>query len=305
MAKAELSSIVASDVAKRTIYVDPSLLIFEGNPRFDQGDLGEIEQSMITEGFYPHKPLLVKRVGEKLRVVDGGRRGTAVQNLLKKGHTFPDGIPVAVADKNLTEAQLRVMAYTANNSKSFLPLEEAALFKKMRDGDEGVTGSGMTIKQIHERTGKSTVHINKALALIESDASVQEAVKDGSVSATLGKAVAVKARGDKAKQKELIDRAKQSGKKGQKALAEEVERTQGRRRLNKPQVLKALGPAQIGELEAKQSLKFANAFKSLGYESMEAVRLEISKDDSLTLAFLMGTALALQAVRGNKVNLEV
>lgn len=296
--------IIASDVAKRTVYAQPSQVTRKKgfNPRFDFGDIKGLEDLIVAQGFHPHKPLLVKRVGpDAFELVDGDRRLTAVENLIKKGHQFPEGIPLAIVAKDTDEAGLLLMAYTANEgSKTFNPLEEANTFKRLRDECK------LTLKQIQERTGKSGTHINKALALLEADSSVTQAVEDGSVSATLAKQIAVKAKGDKGKQKEMVAKAQAGGKQGKKAVKEEAERMT-RRRPNgvKPVVIKPLGQAQMEELEAKMSALFSKAFKSLGYESMEAVRVEISKDDSLSLAYLMGTAQALQAALGHKIKLEV
>ena len=290
-------TISAGEVSKRTIYEDPALVKRKPgfNPRFDFGEIKELMDSMRATGFHPHKPLLVKRVDGAFELVDGDRRLTAVEKLLQEGFTFPDGIPLAIADKNLTETDLLVMAYTANGGKPFLPLEEAAAFKRMVDG-------GLSKKEVCERTGRSHMHVHQALALINADDSVKEAVAKGEISATLGKTIAAKNKGNAAKQKELVTKAKGS-KSGKKVVEEETRRTLRRPQSSK-QPIKPLGKAQLEELQAKYTGKFNRMLKSLGYDSLEAFRVEVSKDDSLALAFQMGIMIALEGSLGAKVKWE-
>lgn len=297
-----------SAITKRPINVQPHQIRRKPgfNPRFDFGDLSEIKGSMIAEGFHAHKPLLVQRTGEKtpdgldsFYLVDGDRRFTSVEQLLNEGFTFPEGIPVAVADKSLSDLDLRVMAYASNTGKPFLPLEEAKLIKQMRDED------GLTIKEICKRLAKHPPQIQAALALVDADESVKEAVATGKVGATLGRKIAQKAKGDKAKQKELIEKATK-GKQGKKAVAEEVERTTSagaRRRLNQPEKAKPLGPAQLAELKDKLYAAFSEAGAAVGMADLDVMRAAASKDSNLAAAFQLGAYLATTAALGEKVNL--
>jgi ParB/RepB/Spo0J family partition protein len=300
-----------SGIVKRTnfYYADPARIRIqkdgEGkrNARFDLGDLEADLGSMRTDGFYAHKPLLVVRVTDSpdydFEVVDGERRMTYVQHLLKKGHVFEGGIPVVLEDKKSTEADMLVKMLTANTGKAFLPLEEAAAYKKMRD-------LGMTIKQICERTGKHPPQVNAALALLHADDSVVDAVKSGKIGSTLAKQISVKAKGDKAKQKELVEKAT-SSKQAKNLVKEEVERLESRRRprLNKPQKLKPLGCHQIVQLETETYERLVKFLEIAGLSDLDQLNNLAVDDPAVAAAFLAGKHSALREVQGHQCSLPV
>lgn len=297
-------------IAKRPINVQPHQIRRKPgfNPRFDFGDLSEIKGSMKVEGFHSHKPLLVQRTGEKtpdgldlFDLVDGDRRFTSVEQLLKEGFSFSEGIPVCVADKSLSDLDLRVMAYASNTGKPFLPLEEAKLIKQLRDED------GLTIKEICRRLAKHPPQIQAALALVDADESVKEAVATGKVGATLAREIAQKAKGDKKKQKELVEKASKGGR-AKDAVREEVKRIQGaqsRRRLNAPEKVKPLGGAQLEEQQTKLYEQFVEAASAEGLGDLDAMLAACSKDGKLSAAFYLGAYLATQAARGEKVKISL
>lgn len=297
-------------IAKRPINVQPDQIRRKPgfNPRFDFGDLSEIKGSMKVEGFHAHKPLLVQRTGDKLKdgrdiyeLVDGDRRFTSVEELVKEGFKFTDGIPVCVADKALTDLDLRVMAYTSNTGKPFLPLEEAALIKTMRDVD------GLTVKEIAKRLSKFERQVYAALALVDADDSVKEAVATGKVGVTLARDIAEKAKGDKKKQKELVEKASKGGR-AKDAVRDEVKRIQGvqsRRRLNQPEKVKPLGQAQLDEQQAKLYEQFVEAASAEGLGDVDAMLAACAKDGRLSAAFYLGAYLATQAARGEKVKISL
>lgn len=297
-------------ISKRPINVQPHQIRRKPgfNPRFDFGDLSEIKGSMKVEGFHSHKPLLVQRTGEKTSdgldlfdLVDGDRRFTSVEELVKEGFTFAEGIPVCVADKSLTDLDLRVMAYASNTGKPFLPLEEAKLIKQLRDED------GLTIKEICRRLAKHPPQIQAALALVDADESVKEAVTTGKVGATLAREIAQKAKGDKKKQRELVEKAAKGGR-AKDAVREEVKRIQGaqaRRRLNAPEKIKPLGAAQLEEQQAKLYGQFVEAAAAEGLGDIDAMLAACSKDGKLSAAFYLGAYLATLAARGEKVKISL
>lgn len=303
-------TISTTEVTKRPIYVQPHQIQRKPgfNPRFDFGDLSEIKDSMKANGFMAHKPLLVQKAnGEKTKdgldlywLVDGDRRFTSVEELVKSGFSFEDGIPVAVADRAMTDTDLRVLAYTSNSGKPFLPLEEAALIKKLKD-------DGLSIKEICRRLAKHPPQVQAALALVEADDSVKEAVASGKIGATLGREIAKKAKGDKAKQKDLVEKASQ-GKQGKKVVKEEVERTSSpnaRRRLNKPEKVKPLGQAQLEEQQDKLYGQFVEAASAEGLGDIDAMLAACGKDGKLSAAFYLGAYLATKAAAGEKVKISV
>jgi len=223
-----------------------------------------------------------------------------VEELVKSGFSFEDGIPVAVADRAMTDTDLRVLAYTSNSGKPFLPLEEAALIKKLKD-------DGLSIKEICRRLAKHPPQVQAALALVEADDSVKEAVASGKIGATLGREIAQRAKGDKAKQKELVEKASKGGK-AKNAVREEVQRiqsAQARRRLNKPEKAKPLGAAQLEEQQDKLYQQFVEAASAEGLGDIDAMLAACGKDGKLSAAFYLGAYLATKAASGEKVKISV
>lgn len=282
------------------------------NTRFDFGDLEQDLGSMKTQGFHEHEPLLVRRIkGDPdfdFEIIDGERRLTYIKMLHAAKQKYPAGldpyevgVPVVIEDKNATDVELLLKMYNSNRGKPFLPLEEAHAFKKLRD-------AGLSLKEIMKYTGRSDVHISEALALLEADVVVQDAVKEKKVSASLAKQISVKARGDKTKQKELVEKAQQ-GKQARRAVTEEVQRmaAPSRRKLSavaKEVKAKPLGAAQLEELLQKVHARFEEGRKNHG-KRLETVVASAAKDDAEVAAFLAGAYLGLQAALGHKVNLDL
>lgn len=297
MSKNEITS---SEVAKRTIYAQPSQVSRKPgfNPRFDFGDMEAIKNSIKAHGFYAHKPLLVTRGAEKdtYVLVDGDRRLTAVEALIAEGHKFPEGIPLAIASKELTETALLVMAITANETKPFLPLEEAQAIKTLRD-------SGMTIAEICRKLSKHPPQIQAALALVDADESVKEAVKSGKMGATLARDISRKAKGDKEKQKALVEKATK-GKDSKKAVQEEVQRiqsAQARRRINPAKKEQALGPTQLKELSSDLYRCFVAVAQEVSLGDIDAVMAAIKADPKMEAAYYLGAYLASKQACGGDV----
>lgn len=202
------------------------------NVRFDFGEIEELAKSIkyqATEGGVPGGLLNAIRIkrkeGGRFELIDGDRRMTAVELLIKwagegnlKGYDFPDGIAAVIVAKGQDDLRSLIQMFEANSGKAFLPMEEAAAYKRMRE-------AGMSLEQIGQAVGRNHVHVNNTLALLEAPAELQEAVKKGEVGGTLAKKIAVVGRGNKAKAAELTKAAKAAGKdkKKQRAVKAEVE----------------------------------------------------------------------------------
>lgn len=285
------------------------------NPRFDFGEIEELAKSIKANGLL--QPLRVKRMpasvlddgkgptGAEVKcfeLIDGDRRLTAIELLLKKGHEFPDGVPVIVVDAKQDDITSLIQMFEANTGKNFLPLEEAAAYKTMRD-------AGMTIKQICDAVSRKHVHVVATLALLDADDEVKDAVKSGSVTGTTAKQIAVAARGDKAKQKELITQAKaaKTDKSKKAELEKNIQATREKKAKAKGQTIKmrALSDAELSaigkQLAETMVIKLQNAAKPLDFD----VRAWIAKDDQLALAFTFGALEALKAAAGMIVNLDI
>lgn len=294
----------APGIIKRTnaYFVDPKAITRrEGfNPRFDFGEVAELAKSIKVNGIL--MPLRVKRLGDGFELVDGDRRLTAVERILAEGGEFPDGVPAVIVDKNQDEVTSLIQMFEANTGKPFLPLEEAAAYKRMRD-------AGMSLEQIAQRVGKAHLHVNNTLALLEADLEVQEAVATGAVGGTMAKKIAVVARGDKAKQKELITKAKAAGKdkKARRKVEVEIEETRVAKAASKGKVVKmrSLNDDQLSELGAAMAKQLDALLKDAGIESADAFMVNCASDNNLAAAFTLGALTALKAAAGLRVNLKV
>lgn len=304
----------AAGIVKRSssYFADPKTITRrEGfNPRFDFGEIDDLMQSIKVNSIL--NPLRVKRIpagderlanGFVFELIDGDRRLTAVEKLLKGSFTLPEGVPVIIVDKAQTEIQDLVQMFVANEGKPFLPLEEAAAYDRMRK-------AGMSVKQICLAVGRKQMHVTEILALANADESVKQAVKDGKIGKTMAKQIATHARGDKAKQAELAAEAVAAGKdKGKRrAVIRKVDDSRRAKAAKKGKVLKmrALSDEELSALGAK----IADRMPKLIMDAAVMMHKEhldrwISKDDKLAVAFTYGALQALKAAAGLKVKLEV
>jgi ParB family chromosome partitioning protein len=298
----------APGIIKRTnaFFADPTRITKRENfnPRFDFGEMEELKASIVANGLL--MPLRVKRVdgnpAADFELVDGERRLTAVMALIEEGVIFADGIQVLIVDKKQDEVTSLIQMFEANTGKAFLPLEEAAAFKRMRD-------AGMTLEQIAQRVSRNHLHVNNTLALLEADLSVQEAVATGQVGSTMAKKIAVAARGDKAKQKDLVTKAVAAGKdkKAQRRVKVEVEQARVDTAAKKGRVVKmrALSDDQLKELGEKIEAQFTQALSDAGLPDREQFLVACADDNVLAAAFSLGALQALKAAAGLWVSLTI
>lgn len=295
----------AAGITKRTsaYFADPKQIKRkEGfNVRFDFGEITELAASIKAQGMI--QPLQVQRVGDNLILVDGDRRLSACELIMKTEPDFfePDGVPIITVDKKLTEVELTVRMLSANSGKNFLPLEEAAAYKRLRDAK-------MTLKQICDAVGRKHVHVVATLALLDADQSVKDAVKDGSVNSTLAKKIAVVARGDAAKQKELVADVKAAGKnkKARKVAQQKIEDTRQARAKKEGRVLKmrALTDEQLSAIGIKMSEVLMAQMVELGLEVEADVHTWVKAGDlDQKAAFTFGILTGLKAAAGLPVDL--
>lgn len=281
------------------------------NPRFDFGEIEELAKSIKANGLL--QPLRVKRVagredGKLFELIDGDRRLTAIELLLKKGHELQlEGVPAIIVDKAQDDMTSLFQMFEANTGKPFLPLEEAAAYKRMRDGNPEAGLKGLTIKQICERVGRKQVHVVATLALLDADESVKDAVKSGAINSTLAKQIAVHARGDKVKQAELTAQAKAAGKdKGKKAAVKKSiddSRRAKAAKTGKTLKMRALSDTELSGLGASVAAAMADLLKNAGKELDFDIRAWVKADDKLALAATFGALEALKAAAGVKTEL--
>lgn len=304
----------AAGIVKRSnsYYADPKMITRrEGfNPRFDFGEIDDLMASIKANGIL--NPLRVKRIpagderlakGFVFELIDGDRRLTATEKLIKAGHPFPDGVGVIIVDKAQTEIEDLVQMFVANEGKPFLPLEEAAAYDRMRK-------AGMSVKKICLAVGRKQMHVTEILALANADESVKQAVKDGKIGKTMAKQIATHARGDKAKQAELAAEAVAAGKdKGKRrALVRKVDDSRRAKAAKKGKTLKmrALSDDELSALGEAIAARLPKLIMDAKV-TMHEKRLDkwIAQDDKLALAFTYGTLQAMKAAAGINVKLEV
>lgn len=299
--------------------IDPrSIRRREGwNPRFDFGEIPllaasiahELEVNPPSGGLINDIRVqkLAKAEGEiKYELIDGDRRLTAVEHLLKKGIEFPHGIPAKVevhvpkADVEGESRDQLVRMYTANTGKSFLPMEEAAAFERMRK-------AGMTHKEIEKATGRSHGVIARAFLLLKSDGRLKKAVEEKQISASQAVSITSASRGDPEALDQLITEAlaaktttqKKAAKAKVKVVARKKAKAEGRKLK-----IRALTDDQLSQVGAKISDLLLADMAKLGMPDDTNLNdwLKASEAD-VKLGYMYGVLQGLKAAAGAPVDL--
>lgn len=285
------------------------------NNRFDFGEIEELAKSIkyqATEGGVPGgllNTIRVKRLGDRFELIDGDRRLTAVELLIKwagesnpRGYDFPEGIPAIIVDKNQDDLRSLIQMFEANTGKPLLPLEEAAAYKRMRE-------AGMTLEQIASAVGRNHVHVNNTLALLEAPEELRQAMAKGEIGGTMAKKIATAARKDQKKAAELTKQAVAAGKdkKKQRQVKAAIEETRQERasKQGKTLKIKPLSEDQLSEQGEKMSKQLAELLKDAGLASAEALLSAVAADNRLAAAYTLGCLRAFKVAAGMKINLKV
>jgi ParB family chromosome partitioning protein len=205
-----------SDVFK----VDPlSLKVEEGfNVRVDYGNIEELAASIAQRGVMV--PLRGYRVKEEnaedtFVIVDGHRRFKAIQLAMELGAEI-SLVPIMLEPRGYSKEDRILDMFTLNDGKRLEPIEEGELFKRLKN-------LGWDEKELSQKTGRSLAHVYKMLEVVNSPKEVQNAVKEGSISAnTVSQIIQTTKDEDAQKEmvKEAVASAKAQGKK--KATAKHV-----------------------------------------------------------------------------------
>jgi ParB family chromosome partitioning protein len=141
--------------------------------QFDQAALGELAQSIKAVGIL--QPVLVRREGKALILVDGERRlRAAIQAGLAE-------VPVIVVDADGWESPHKVVQVQliANLQRRDLnPIELARGLAQLRDL------TGWSITDLANRVGPSIASVSRSLALLDLAESVQAQVESGRLAAS-------------------------------------------------------------------------------------------------------------------------
>lgn len=318
----------AAGVLKRSsaFYVDPTTIVVDPDwniRNIDMGDLDGLASSIKHELLRdPDSGGLLQDIGVRritskhplsaegkfnFVLVWGHRRHAAIMSLLKKGVPFPVGVPAKIVDKALDVQQATIQMFVENTQKPLLPLEEAAAYKRLRDGvaDAEPPVPGMTLKEICAAVGRAMPHVTEMLALLEADDEVKDAVKSGKIGKQTAKVIASRAKGDKEAQKALVRKAIQAkGTKGGKgAVIREAENLK-RGKNGKTPLLRALSDVQLTKLGAAQAAHVVTSLKNANKPADFDIRAWVNADDKLALAAAWGALEALKAAAGAKIDLE-
>jgi ParB/RepB/Spo0J family partition protein len=312
----------AAGITKRSsaFNADPTAIIRrEGwNPRFDFGEINELAKSIRVNGLL--QPLRVKRlqsrpspdptryVGKEFELIDGDRRLSAIEQLLKEGHGFPEGVPVIIVDRKQDDLTSLIQMFESNTGKPFTPIEEANAYKRMKD-------AGMSMVDICAKVGRAHMHVRQIMNLLEAAPEVQQAVASGEIGKSVAKEIATNAKGDPKKQKELVEKAKAVGSKkdaaGRREIKRELEKSRIEKAQRKGKTIKAL-PLSAGELSKLGASVGAMLAKKLVEAKVpnDGTEEDIYKwagaDDKLAAAFTFGALQALKAAAGVQgINLDI
>lgn len=321
----------AAGVLKRSsrFFVDPDTIAIDPawNIRHDLGDIEELASSIEAElKRDPESGGLLQEIGLRrikatdplaeggkrlFAVVWGHRRTTSIRLLRKKGVEFPVGVPAKLVDKAQDIQHSTIQMFVENSNKPLLPLEEAAGYKRLRDGfpDADPPIPGMTIKEICAAVGRKAMHVGEMLALLDAPEEVKEAVAKGEIGKTQAKNIARHGRGDPEAQKKMAEVAKKANKgdkAAKKALDKDLDASKRAKAAKKGKVLKirALDDEALNKLGLDMQAQLKKRLKEAGKPEDFDIKTWVTKDDKLALAATYGAIMALRAAAGIKTDLE-
>jgi ParB family chromosome partitioning protein len=138
--------------------------------QFDDAEIAELAESIHSVGL--QQPLLCRRSGGKLILIDGERRWRACSSL---GWT---SVPVLVLDERLDPAETLVRQLVANLQRADLaPIDRAeGIHSLMQHGS-------LTVEQASKRLGLSSAAVTRSLAILKLPEAIREQVAAGNIPA--------------------------------------------------------------------------------------------------------------------------
>lgn len=314
-AQAPATSKEAPGVVKRTsaYMVDPTKITRRPgwNNRFDFGDIERLAGSIAANGMLT--PIRVKRLaqptedGHLFELIDGDRRLTAVEVLLKKdAAALPGGVPAIIVDKNQEDKVSLIQMFEANAYKALLPMEEAAAFQRMRNEYK------MTLKEICAATGRKQVHVSEMLNLLTATPELQEAVKSGEVGKTDAKKIATVAKNNPEAQRKLTEQVKaanksskgKGGKAEVKAAIAKTHRAEAAKRGKKLKI-RALSDQELSKIGSTMADHLMALLEAQDIAIDTDLVDMIRKDPKMVIAYTTGALDALKVAAGGDNNLKL
>lgn len=169
--------------------LDPRIIERETgfNSRFDFGDIGALMDEILAAGEVL-QALLIRKEGNRILLVDGDRRLTAVTNLITEGRWpedpnhpgYPLPIPCRSEGKNVSPVDRKFAMLSLNNGKPFSLLEKAFTYRDILELEDTIPDA-----EIARRTGETKQAVSNALTLIrKAGTGLIDIIKDGKLSAT-------------------------------------------------------------------------------------------------------------------------
>lgn len=296
--------------------IDPSTIRRrEGwNPRIEFGEIANLAKSIEHElTVNPSSGGLINDIrvqklakadnGFAFELIDGDRRLTAVEMLLKKGVVFGLGIPAKIEPAKVAEGVVTdqlVRMYTANTGKAFLPMEEAVAFDRMRK-------AGMTQKEIEQATGRSHGVVARAFLLLKADGKLKAAVESKAISASQAVEIMSASRGEPEELDKLIAEALEAKTPTQKKAAKarvKAKKIEKAKKEGRKLKMRALTDEQLGLLGAKFSDILVTEMAKLGIEAdADLNKWKAASADDVKLGYLYGVLQGLKAAGGLPVDL--
>lgn len=199
VAKPPLTDKGAGIVGKaELLHVDPAklVIVWEDNPRKDYGDIKTLEASIESRGV--ENPIRVKRLADgALKLEAGYRRTKACLNLIARGVKVKH-VPAILEKAGTTEKETLIHVFIENDGKSFNPMEEAGLFREMKE-------LGMSDKEIGQTIGRTAATISRRLSLLKASPDLQTALRDEVIPLRTALRIIKANRTDLDEQKKLLD----------------------------------------------------------------------------------------------------
>ncbi|MGS2723951.1 ParB/RepB/Spo0J family partition protein [Porticoccus sp. GXU_MW_L64] len=175
------------------------LVAWEENPRkiFDDVYISELAQSIKANGVFDNLIVMPKEGKKnKYEIISGECRFRAMKQLVKDGDIPKDyDVPVSIREGLEAQEAMRLAVLVNIQRKDMHPMDEAHAVA-------GLVHDGVTLPEISAQTGLSVSTIRKRIALTSLCGEVQDALRKGEITLSVGQALTM---GTHDRQKELLE----------------------------------------------------------------------------------------------------
>lgn len=156
------------------------------NTRYDFGEIQILAEDILANGI--QEPLTVRKEGSQVLLVNGDRRLSAVEFLMKndlwpvdpKNPGFPMPLPCKSEGRDVKPIDRLFMMLSLNSGKPFNMLEKGFAYEKILTEDPDINAS-----EIARRSGETKQAVSNALQLVKHGSpTLIQHIKDGTISPT-------------------------------------------------------------------------------------------------------------------------